>query len=450
MASVKRYVVWPPKIKHVVPLGHLYDVEQSDINQESGNSYPRDGGRSTELPGGNALIQFNDTFCHNAAGQFLGVSENNVALCTNFDSPTRSRYLAPEGSNNIDITERQIPVLVGRFPDEADTKKERACIWTFGGIVWYLITDGAAYGWNFFEKHNVKFGNVFSDRVEWVGIASISVDWRAGTPKVEAERESLSGGRILFSGAEPRLGTFSSHTDGTYMYAYGHHGSDYSGNHDIVLGRVPIDSAKARIHWRFWGGEGKGWCEDWKEAAPVLHNYQHGQIFPTKLFGEESPYRYGFVGCTHTGDSKVMFGRARRAWGPFEIVELMTAHPLGKTSDLGFTYCMYAHPWAFPQSKGDLMITWSEGGMTGGVVAVKVRFETGIGLMQPQDGMGPIQQSVFDEDDQNEPQSRQEVNKLNVQERTGDQNASRGDGGKKNTFGKAAGALFRRLGKENK
>jgi hypothetical protein len=64
--------------------------------------------------------------------------------------------------------------------------------------------------------------------------------------------------------------------------------------------------------------------------------------------------------------------------------------------------------------------------------------------------MGPIQQSVFDEDDQNEPQSRQEVNKLNVKEGTGDQNASRGDSGKKNTFGKAAGALFRRLGKENK
>ncbi|KAM3089285.1 hypothetical protein ACMFMG_000889 [Clarireedia jacksonii] len=408
MASVKRYVVWPPKIKHIVPLGHLYD----------------------------------------------GVSENNVALCTNIESPTRSKYLAPEGSSNIDITERQIPVLIQRFPDEADTKKERACIWTFGGIVWYLITDGAAYGWNFFEKHSVKSGNVFSDRVEWVGIASISVDWRAGTPKIEAARESLAAGRVLFTassdfGAEPRLGTFSSHTDGKYMYAYGHHGSEYNANHDIVLGRVPIDNAKARSHWRFWGGEGKEWCEDWREATPVLHNYQHGQIFPTTLFGEESPYRYGFVGCTHTGDSKVMFGRARRAWGPFEIVELMTANPLGKTSGLGFTYCMYAHPWAFAQSKGDLMITWSEGGMTGGVVAVKVRFETGIGLMQPQDGMMPIQQSVF-EDDQTEQQSRQEVNKMDMKERTGEQSASRGDGGKKNTFGKAAEALFRRFGKENK
>lgn len=36
------------------------------------------------------------------------------------------------------------------------------------------------------------------------------------------------------------------------------------------------------------------------------------------------------------------------------------------------TYCMFAHPWAFSEEDGELMISWSEGSMAGKVVAAKV------------------------------------------------------------------------------
>lgn len=106
-------------------------------------------------------------------------------------------------------------------------------------------------------------------------------------------------------------------------------------------------------------------------CAPVLTNMQHGQIWKMKMFGSESPW--AFIGCNATGDSQVIFGRSSRPDEPFTTVKLMTADPLIKQPDSSFTYCVYPHPWAFDMDKGDLMITWSEGGMGGNVVAVKVR-----------------------------------------------------------------------------
>jgi hypothetical protein len=52
------------------------------------------------------------------------------------------------------------------------------------------------------------------------------------------------------------------------------------------------------------------------------------------------------------------------------MVKLMTGSPLISMPVGSFTYCMYAHPWAFDERKGDLMITWSEGGISGSVVVV--------------------------------------------------------------------------------
>ncbi|ESZ92390.1 hypothetical protein SBOR_7245 [Sclerotinia borealis F-4128] len=400
MPEIQQYVVWPPMIKHIVPMGHLYD--------ESGNSYPRIGGRSSALPNGHVLFQFNNTFCHNAAGQFLGRTDSTLSFLTNPTNPVMSRYLAPP-ETNIEISERQIPSLFKRFEDELDKKNDNKVFWATGGIAWYLITGAAAYGWTFFEHRGIR----------------------------------KDGSTFLIAPSEPRLGTFSVLSDGKYLYAYGHKGGDHNEDYDVVLGRVPLELANARACWEYWGGE-RGWAKNHIFSWPILKNYLHGQIFNTKLFGEASPYRFGLVGCTRTGDSKLMFGRAVNPWGPFEIVELMKAYPMGHIQRFAYTAHMFAHPWAFSENKGDLMVTWSEGGSAGNIVAVKIRFEQGIGRAQPKE-LRVVQRIEEERDNDNialsELQLNDELYSFERYEKDGEQKTVITTAEKKNVFEKAATAF---------
>lgn len=83
------------------------------------------------------------------------------------------------------------------------------------------------------------------------------------------------------------------------------------------------------------------------------------------------------MGNNAQGDSKVQMGRSKTPWGPWEVCELdVELYALNGREDKGmfdFRYCVYPHPWAGDVSRGDLMISWSEGGMTGGVLAAVVR-----------------------------------------------------------------------------
>lgn len=82
-------------------------------------------------------------------------------------------------------------------------------------------------------------------------------------------------------------------------------------------------------------------------------------------------------------------GRARSVEGPWEVVELrdVELYALNDKEDKGmfdFRYCVYPHAWACEwdghgddrAGRGDLMISWSEGGMSGGVLAGVLRFES--------------------------------------------------------------------------
>lgn len=95
------------------------------------------------------------------------------------------------------------------------------------------------------------------------------------------------------------------------------------------------------------------------------------------MFGP--PYEYAFIGNSSRGDSKVLIGRAATIEGPFEVLPLnnVDLYALNTGEDKGafdFRYCVYPHPWAGDlKGKGDLMITWSEGGITGGVLAAMLR-----------------------------------------------------------------------------
>lgn len=81
----------------------------------------------------------------------------------------------------------------------------------------------------------------------------------------------------------------------------------------------------------------------------------------------------------------VYMGVAPQPWGPWELERLMEARPRTVQADSGFTYCVFGHPWAGQEQEGEIMVSWSEGGMRGKVVAVMVkleqkRWERGCGL----------------------------------------------------------------------
>ena len=157
------------------------------------------------------------------------------------------------------------------------------------------------------------------------------------------------------------------------MYAYGHGGD---GNKNIVLARVPIDAADDRNKYTYW--DGANWSPSPRKLAPVMQDMQHGQICKTEMFGTNSIFKFAFIGCNSWGDSTIRMGRASSPQGPWEIVALnVKLYHLNDAQWAGpFRYCVYPHPWACDISKGDLMISWSEGGMTGGVLAVQVRLKT--------------------------------------------------------------------------
>ncbi len=117
-----------------------------------------------------------------------------------------------------------------------------------------------------------------------------------------------------------------------------------------------------------------------RDCKPVFTAMQHGQIFQTDMFGRNSPFKYAFIGCNSFADSKARFGRAQEPQGPWEQiyeVEGLRTYAMQPYDPAPFMYCFYPHPWAFETKKnGDLMITWSEGGMNGSVIAELLRFET--------------------------------------------------------------------------
>ena len=71
----------------------------------------------------------------------------------------------------------------------------------------------------------------------------------------------------------------------------------------------------------------------------------HGQVFKTIMFGRKSPYQWAFIGCNSSADSKVQLGRAEKPEGPWDVHELMGTYRIDERTGLGFTYCMYVHPW---------------------------------------------------------------------------------------------------------
>jgi hypothetical protein len=159
-------------------------------------------------------------------------------------------------------------------------------------------------------------------------------------------------------------------SDGKYIYAYGR----LYNSRNVGVARVPVWEVGNRSSYEYWNS--RSWSKDIASSVFVLPSMQHGQIFRSTLFGSKEGYKWAFFGNNAFGDSKAMFGRAKAPEGPWDIKALdLNAYSLNEI-DSTFRYCFYPHPWAFDSRKGDLMVSWSEGGMAGSVLAGKIRFET--------------------------------------------------------------------------
>jgi hypothetical protein len=139
-----------------------------------------------------------------------------------------------------------------------------------------------------------------------------------------------------------------------------------------MLARVHVRWVLDRSRYSYW--DGKGYQGNIAKAKHVMDDVQHGAIYRSKLFEPNKGRDWVFVGCSRFGDSKVLIGVSANLEGPYTTVELMSAFSIAPMPKDSFRYCMYPHPWAFKEEEGELMITWSEGSMIGGVVAVKVQF----------------------------------------------------------------------------
>jgi hypothetical protein len=138
-----------------------------------------------------------------------------------------------------------------------------------------------------------------------------------------------------------------------------------------MLARVNIRRVLDRSRYTYW--DGKDYQGNIAKAKHIMDDVQHGAIYRSKLFEPNKGRDWVLVGSRFS-DSKVLIGVSANLEGPYTIVELMNTFSIIPMPENSFRYCMYPHPWAFKEEEGELMITWSEGSIMGGVVAVKVQF----------------------------------------------------------------------------
>lgn len=165
---------------------------------------------------------------------------------------------------------------------------------------------------------------------------------------------------------EPKFGTFSALIHENHIYAYGH----AANSKHVMLSRVPFDAIRHRERYEFY--DGKVFQGVMSNCVPVMTDMQHGNIYQSQLFQPNTGKDWVFVGCNSFADSTVHIGVSPKPEGPWEFQKLIPAPPRTLQPDSSFTYCMYAHPWAYDEARGELMVSWSEGGMRGKVVAVKI------------------------------------------------------------------------------
>ncbi len=152
-----------------------------------------------------------------------------------------------------------------------------------------------------------------------------------------------------------------------------------------MLAKVNIRWVLDRSRYTYW--DGQEYQADICKAKQIMEDVQHGAIYCSKLFGPNKDHDWVFVGCSRFGDNKVLIGVSANLEGPYQTAELIDTFSIIPMPKVSSRYCIYPHPWAFKEEEGMLLITWSEGSIEGGVVAVKVHFAMTMEKGRPSAGM---------------------------------------------------------------
>jgi len=122
--------------------------------------------------------------------------------------------------------------------------------------------------------------------------------------------------------------------DGDHIYVYGRRNTT---SNDIVLGRVPKMATLEKSCYQYrtesgWVQLGDGLAtelpaiftgaEQSSDLVVIILtlcttiDMTQGQVFKTSMFGQESSYRWAFIGCNSFADSKILMGRSEIPEGP--------------------------------------------------------------------------------------------------------------------------------------
>ncbi|KAF1974618.1 hypothetical protein BU23DRAFT_636276 [Bimuria novae-zelandiae CBS 107.79] len=348
-------LAWPPRLTCPPKV-------RGEVKDASGRQYPRDLGRSVKL-GGHIYYIFGDTFCFNDGGEFVGVTNNTIALIPGLNNPTGSQYLHPDP---------KVPEFVPYLDEEREfcereenlQENRRIVTWSFGGFI-EKPDCGGREAWLICDPVETHGGDVV--RQLGVGIAKARVTSHKGG--IECERV---GPFPLFPGDGPIWGSISniSALDG---YTY-------------LLSRMGLDNYMARIRtnadftdpnkYQFLKKSGC-WEPTYTEpygpfgelAHDVLSGQGQGAIIYVPQFAPRGK-KYLWIGCEKFMTSQLCVGTAARPEGPWDV------HKLGempKISEQSKTrYCIYPHLWGSDLRKGEILITWSDDGTMGGKVVAGV------------------------------------------------------------------------------
>ncbi|KMP04603.1 hypothetical protein CIHG_08220 [Coccidioides immitis H538.4] len=202
------------------------------------------------------------------------------------------------------------------------------------------------HGWVWYKKH---MEDLMEDGTRirvfcGTGIAPVKVNETTG--QVVSRR--VVHGQLIFNEQEPAFGTFCAVRYATWYYLWGQRGEH------IYLARVGIWYAIQRELYEFWNG--RTFTHDMDAMEPVLTGYSSGSFFRTNLFGHR--YNWGFLGTDMSENPSIITGYANRAAGPYQMTRVVDFRALSPAYH--GSNCVYAHPWAFKEGDGQLMITWYE------------------------------------------------------------------------------------------
>lgn len=330
---------FPPNITSIELLGYLKDREKL--------AHPQGNGRSSMFKG-QAFYLFDRTIYKDQNGTMLGQGPNSAAKV--LDAARKPL----ESTKNLANPFLQLTEAERRLEEKL---RVRVVLKAYGGFCEVGGNDGKGYMW--YEKCIQKCNPDGSlvETVQGTGVASVDID--EGTGHLISKR--LLDGSLLFNQHEPAFGTFCVVQDQGWFYLWGKLGED------IYLARVVQWKTTYRKSYEFW--DGYKFTADITALAPVFIGYTSGSVFQTKLFGHT--YNWAFIGGNKWDNPLVTIGVSQNLTGPYlmsSLVDEQRVHPAyRRTEDL------YAHPWAYCESSGQLLITWGEKSSKS-IVALKLQF----------------------------------------------------------------------------